>query len=76
MPARRPKPARKKTTARPKPLPADWALLVPLIAESLRLMKRDQFVIFACTGHNRFVQFAVGGPGRIRGEVVSDHFLD
>lgn len=90
MPARRPKPARPKSKARPKkpaatrvvskartrPLPAAWTLIVPLIAESLRQMKRDQFVIFACTGSNRFVQFAVGGPGRIRGEVVSDHFLE
>lgn len=55
---------------------ADWSLLVPLIAASLTRMKRDQFVVLACGDVNRFVQFAVGGPGRIRGEVVSDHFLD
>ena len=65
-----------KAGAKARTLPSDWMLIVPLIAESLRRMKRDQYVVFACTGTNRFVQFAVGGPGRVRGEVVSDHFLD
>lgn len=53
-----------------------WELLVPLVGASLRQMKREQFLVLACSDAHRFVQFAVGGPGRIRGEVVSDHFLD
>lgn len=57
-------------------LPTEWSLLVPLIEHSLRALKRDQFLVLACTGVNRFVQFASGGPSRLLGEVVSDHFLD
>lgn len=83
--ARRAKPKASATSGRPKGTsrsrPATavseaWALLVPLVAASLRQMKREQFLVLACSDAHRFVQFAVGGPGRIRGEVVSDHFLD
>ncbi|MDX2182646.1 MAG: hypothetical protein SFW08_01560 [Gemmatimonadaceae bacterium] len=63
-------------SAKPKPITPGWALVEPLIIAGLQQMKRDQFLVLACTDANRFVQFAVQGPGRIRGEVVSDHFLE
>lgn len=55
---------------------ADWLALEPLLMESLRRLKRKQYLVLACTDAHRFVQFAGEGPGRLRGEVVSDHYLD
>jgi hypothetical protein len=86
-PTARTKPiAKKKSAAKPKPkakpsvsakpITPAWALVEPLIIAALQQMKRDQFLVLACTDANRFVQFAVHGPGKIRGEVVSDHFLE
>jgi hypothetical protein len=57
-------------------LPAEWALLEPLLTVSLASMKPEQFLVLACSDVHRFVQFAVGPKGAIRGEVVSDHFLE
>lgn len=86
-----PTPAKQKSSSRPKAklaasakqkvpraaaMPRQWLLLVPLIESALKQLKRDQFVVLACTDSNRFVQFACGGPGKLFGEVVSDHFLD
>lgn len=66
-------PAKKSAKAH---LPAEWTLVVPLIEAALQQLKRNHFLVLACTDSNRFVQFACGGPGKLFGEVVSDHFLD
>lgn len=71
------KAAKKVPKKAPTPkLPPEWQLLIPLLETSLSRLKRKQFLVLACTDAHRFVQFACGGPGKFRGEVVSNHFLD
>jgi Tfp pilus assembly protein PilF len=60
----------------PAPAPGPWAVLRRSLADALRVLEADEYLILAATAKNHFVQFSAQGAAGMRIEAVSNNYLE